>query len=315
MTAPTQKKPGSVFVLGLLVGIVAGWVASYSFTDGGESASAPEKGASHAAQPSPRQRPAPDDSKPRNPHARPDGNENPHDGQKASHAQGGGGGDASFARIHFMKKFVKALTATPANRWPNAAYEPLLKNVEKPLRCTDCHDSENLNFEAMKQLDPGSEKVEVFRRNPTFMIPLMKKWVARLNERHADRLTKLVTCTDCHSIDPEVAWAEVPPLMVNFVDALRQTPKNSNPAKGWKPLLKDTSSKSMLCSTCHGEIGKLMEPNVELARKRQPSKLAGNKSFMIGLMESWVEKLNRAAGDLLVKQVTCLDCHETDPRK
>ena len=38
-------------------------------------------------------------------------------------------------------------------------------------------------------------------------------------------------------------------------------------------------------------------------------------AFMVTLMEHWVEKLNKQAKPLLTKAVTCIDCHDTDPRR
>jgi cytochrome c553 len=149
-----------------------------------------------------------------------------------------------------------------------------------------------------------------------FMIPLMTKWVERLNRLHAGRLKREITCTDCHEIDPRdpAAQEAIPPLMIRFVRALKEPPKNDNPAQGWKPLLKDPQAPAMLCSMCHGRVGASMEQN--LARFEGPSPaLAEYRPFMINLMERWVRELNRRAKDQLVKAVVCTDCHETDPRK
>jgi cytochrome c553 len=221
----------------------------------------------------------------------------------------------SIAKVHFMKKFVKALTEVPQNKHPNLNYVPVLRDPKNPLRCADCHDTGTINVEQMLNLDPGPEKVEPYRQAPQFMIKLMSEWVARLNKRHADRLIKPVTCTDCHAVDPREKFRVFPALMSSFVSALKTKPTNKSPASNWKPLLKDASEESMLCAVCHGEVGTAMErnlPNWDLAR---PAKYADNKEFMVHLMEEWVEELNTKASSMLTKAVVCRDCHETDPRR
>jgi formate-dependent nitrite reductase cytochrome c552 subunit len=240
-------------------------------------------------------------------------------GQEAGH---GGRGDQSeaFAKIHFMKQFVAALTSVPGNSMPNPDYEPLLADPSNPIRCDDCHDpaTTGLDMNAMMRADPGSEAVEPYRRDPRFMIPLMQNWVARLNKLHADRLVKPVTCADCHAIDPsdfEKRLRVFPPLMVSFVNALREPPENKNPASGWKPLLKNPDAKTMHCAKCHGETGVKLEQNLSRFDLSRPDDYADNRAFMIQLMEAWVRRVNRDMKDDLVKAVTCIDCHETDPRK
>jgi len=227
--------------------------------------------------------------------------------------------EASFAKVHFMKKFVAALTSKPENLMPVAAYQPLVAEGAEPIQCADCHDPNMLNLEAMMANDPGEEAVQPFRMmRRGFMVPLMEKWTARLNKLHAGRLRKEIGCTDCHSVDPrddETRFAVLPPLMVRFVKALKEPPQNSNPAKGWKPLLKDPGTSAMLCSTCHGRVGAAMEQNVAQFDRPPPAEFAEDKTFMATLMERWVRELNSNAKDQLVKAVTCTDCHETDPRK
>jgi len=250
--------------------------------------------------------------------------------QPAAQPPAGGGGqdqghgapdrvEQSFAKVHFMKKFVAALTEAPQNLMPAAGYQPLVAAGAEPIRCADCHDPNMLNLEAMMSNDPGDEAVQPFRMmRRGFMVPLMEKWTARLNKLHAGRLRKEIACTDCHQIDPrddETRFAVLPPLMVRFVKALKEPPQNSNPAKGWKPLLKDPTTSAMLCSTCHGRVGAAMEQNVAQFDRPPPEEFAENKPFMVTLMERWVRELNRQAGAQLVKPVTCTDCHETDPRK
>ncbi|MHC4548656.1 MAG: hypothetical protein ACYTEZ_07745 [Planctomycetota bacterium] len=233
---------------------------------------------------------------------------------------GGDRAEQSFAKVHFMKKFVKALTQEPDNMGPNPAYEPLLKDPAEPLVCADCHDPKVLNLEAMLTQDPGHESVEPYRRSPRFMIPLMQNWVKRLNDRHAGRLRKEITCTDCHAFDPRNMAERVriyPPLMVSFVKALKERPTNRNPARGWTPLLKAPDAANMLCAVCHGKTGQGLELAVKDGRLdlTRPDDFADNKRFMAHLMESWVERLNLRAKPLLVKTVVCLDCHDSDPRR
>jgi cytochrome c553 len=143
----------------------------------------------------------------------------------------------------------------------------------------------------------------------------MENWVKRLNERHGDRLREPVTCRTCHAVDPREKNGVLPPLMASFVRALREKPANANPAKSWKPLLKDTESTSMLCSVCHGEIGTRMEQGLDFSRLQRPDAYADDKTFMVYLMEEWVAELNRKASDRLVKAVVCVDCHDADPRR
>lgn len=242
---------------------------------------------------------------------------NPHDAARAAGASDGGAGlDAGFAKVHLMRKFVAALAETPENLMPQPRYEPLLKPGAAMIRCADCHRDATLDFEGMIASDPGDEAVQPFRmRRRDFMIPLMEKWVARLNRDHADRLRKEVSCLDCHAEDPRDRNATMPPLMIRFVKALREPPRNDNPASGWKPLLKAPSSTSMLCADCHGAYGEAMERN--LAALVGPEEPGGrrNRAFMIRLMERWVRELNKRARDKLVKAVVCIDCHEIDPRK
>jgi len=221
---------------------------------------------------------------------------------------------ASPAKVHFMRKFVAALTAPPENLMPAAAYAPLLKDGAPPIGCVDCHKS--MDVEAKLATDPGPDAAQRFRMRRNFMVPLMEKWVARLNKRHADRLRKEVTCTDCHAQDPRDDAALLrtfSPLMMSFVSALRERPRNENPAKQWKPLLKDPRDSSMLCAECHGQEGAAMEKALPaLGRSPLPKQ---DRTFMIRLMERWVHELNRRMKDRLVRAVGCTDCHEIDPRK
>lgn len=231
---------------------------------------------------------------------------------------GGGRADRarqSLAKVHFMKKFVAALTEVPRNAHPNPAWRPLLREGAEPIRCADCHDPAKIDMERVKEQDPGAEAVQPFRQDIDFMADLMEKWVNRFNERHQERTGRAIGCTDCHAVDPRDKFQVYPPLMMSFVRALTSRPANGNPAPGWQPLLRDPESKAVLCALCHGELGTLMEENVDRLAKRRPEEYAGNRVFMIDLMERWVEEMNRKGGALLAKPLACTDCHESDPRK
>ncbi len=229
---------------------------------------------------------------------------------------------ASQAKAHFMKKFVAALSAMPQNRGPNPQWRSQLREGADPIECADCHDPTKYNVEGMKASDPGSQAVEPFRKDPAFMIPLMRAWVKRLNARHSDRLVAPVTCTTCHEENPETK--HLPPeqrqaramayayFMKSFVEALSSAPTtNREPASGWKPLLKDPAGAPVKCSLCHtANMDGLLAQELE-----RPERLAREREWVAELMEQWVEKLNRLGGDRLTKVVTCLDCHERDPRR
>ncbi len=250
-----------------------------------------------------------------NPHGGGDGSgEDPHGANMSPEDRA----KSQAAKVHFMKKFVRALTETPENKLPRSGYQPLLKDPKKPFGCAQCHDPDVLDLEGMLKMDPGDDAVTPFRQDRAFMGKLMEKWVARLNAQHADLLVAPVTCTSCHAIDPrdfEEQLRVFPPLMARFVNALRERPVNKNPAPDWKPLLKDPSDKSMMCATCHGATGERMEQNFGAMPKDRPEDFANDKEFMVRLMENWVTRLNRQARHLVTKAVSCRDCHATDPRR
>jgi len=223
-----------------------------------------------------------------------------------------------MAKIHFMKKFVKALTEVPGNTHPAADWEPILKDGAEPISCKHCHKDPTLDMEKMAQADPGNTPlVQQLRRSP-FMVDLMEKWVERLNGWYGDRLKKPVTCTTCHAVDPKQKYSVYIPLMNSFVMALKAKPRNRNPATNWKPLLKDPGS-GMLCGYCHGDTGKQMAQELPsmLSRfgEKAPERYAGNQAFMVGMMETWMRKANVKLKDVLVKPLACLDCHDQDPRR
>lgn len=238
------------------------------------------------------------------------GEESGHGGADEGH---GGGPEGQFAKIHFMKKFVAALTSRPQNAHPNPTWESPLKDASVVVQCSDCHKSGDLDFNKMREMDPGAEKVDRFRHAPQYMIPLMQKWVERLNRELGPRLKAPVTCTTCHAVDPNEKFEVYPALMVRFVAALYEKPKNKEPASRWQPLVKDAGGKAVKCSTCHASTpGMDRMMGADLPR---PAKYADNHAFMEEMMTYWVERLNRDAGPLLTKVVVCGDCHETDPRK
>jgi len=234
----------------------------------------------------------------------------PHD------AAGGRDPRESIVKVHFMKKFVAALTTPPANNWPNPQWQPLLKEGEE-LSCANCHDATSINMEQMKGMDPGSEAAEPYRRDPRFMVPLMTKWVRKLNAEHGDKLAREVTCNDCHRYDPMTGYRGIPPLMDNFVAALSEPPKNGDPNPDWKPLLKEPDPKAKLCAECHGEeVGGMLANALSDPRNfPRVGRFREDRALMVDLMERWVKQLNRKLGDRLRKAVVCIDCHATDPRR
>ena len=281
--------------IGLFFGILIGLVVLVAATD--EDASESDANHRDRPQPPPRRAPGDEDHDPR---------------QEANRAR------QRVAKVHFMKKFVAALTTRPDNRFPAPAYEPLLKSGES-IACADCHDPDTLDLDAMLKRDPGAAAVEPLRRKRRrFMIPLMEAWVERLNERHGAKLNRPVTCTDCHAWDPRSGEGKrvLPALMANFVRALKEPPAIRDPASNWRPLLKDPETASMLCADCHGSSGEAMEGDLDrIVDPAAAARYAGDKRFMTHLMERWATRLNREMADQLVKAVVCIDCHDRDPRR
>jgi len=196
-------------------------------------------------------------------------------GQDEGHTSGEDGAREQIAKVHFMKKFVAALTQVPDNSGPQTEYRPLLKEGAEPISCRDCHTSSTIDFERMKQLDPGEEAVEPFRNRRMWMIQLMTAWVGRLNQLHADRLTGEVTCTSCHEIDPRdmrTLTRVYPSLMVRFVNALKEPPKNKQPASNWKPLLKDPENGSLMCGTWARRWSRRSRPANTTSRSPSPTR-------------------------------------------
>jgi len=310
-------KPAIYLALGTFLGFLLGLVVMIAVQSTDTSESYEDYRERMQSQHGPAQRPA---QRPAQAEAKGEKSDAPHGQPKPAHggAPSADRAQQSFAKVHFMKKFVRALTEPPENMFPTSDYRPLVKEGGSPIVCASCHDPSQLNMEAMKRNDPGDEAVEPFRRQRRgFMIPLMQNWVGRLNKQNSANLRKTVTCTDCHLFDPrddDTRFGVLPPLMIRFVKALKERPTNQNPAANWKPLLKDPSTPAMLCSVCHVDTGKAMEQNLARFDRPPPKEYARNKAFMVSLMERWMERLNREAKPYLVKAVACLDCHDTDPR-
>ncbi|MHC4956935.1 MAG: hypothetical protein ACYTGN_01070 [Planctomycetota bacterium] len=320
-----SEKRAPLFGIGIFFGVLLGYILAVALSTSDTSETYEDYKARMAKEsggqrPGGGQRAGDPHGRGGDPHAR-GGNQKP-----AGDPHGGGAGHGgqqdraqqSAAKAHFMKKFVAALSDTPQNMQPNPEYKPLLKEGAS-LSCAGCHDPGQFNIEGMKQMDPGTEKVDPFRKSPRFMWPLMDKWVKRLNKLHGDKLVEPVTCTSCHAIDPRNMEERIrvyPALMVSFVKALREKPTNKNPAASWKPLLKPEAGESMLCASCHGEkTGKALEGNLDRYDLSRPAKYADNKSFMVHIMDRWMKRANRELSKVLVEPLTCLSCHDTDPRR
>ncbi len=111
-----------------------------------------------------------------------------------------------FVKAYFMHMWVEALYSTPANKHPNPKWESPLKDpVNGRVWCTDCHTSGQIDFSKIPKVrDPVVDDLE---KDKTFMAPLMKKWVQRLNSDDFGAKAKLkgpVTCLTCHATNPEL---------------------------------------------------------------------------------------------------------------
>lgn len=305
----TERKPPLLFIglfFGLLIGVILTVVLSTE-SDTESYRSYQERTARQEGRPPPMER-------------QPQGGGERERPEPPAEGHGQGGEDRamqSMAKVHFMKKFVAALVTKPENAHPSASWTPLVKDPASPIRCSDCHDPNKIDVERMMSNDPGNDAVAPFRRKPMFMIPLMTKWVEKLNRLHAGRLRKEITCTDCHAIDPREKNEVYPYLMQRFVRALSDRPTtNKEPSSRWKPLLKEPAAGAVRCSTCHtGPTGPVMDKNFLQGDLPRPTKYVDDHALMVEIMDDWVETLNRTAGDSLTKVVECSDCHETDPRR
>ena len=106
-------------------------------------------------------------------------------------------------------------------------------------------------------------------------------------------------------------------LMTTFLRALREAPlTNKEPARDWTPLLRDPGLRLPLCSTCHTEPNiRALDRLADAPALPRPAFLVDDHDFMVDLMQRWVSKLNRNAGKYLASAVSCVDCHERDPRR
>ncbi len=131
------------------------------------------------------------------------------DSNAAPLARGGGGEDQPkippFVKAYFMHMWVEALYSTPQNKHPNPNWQSPLKDpVNGRVWCTDCHVSKDIDFSKIPKV--RNPMVEDFEKDKTFMVGLMKKWVARLNSDEFGAKAKLkgtVACLTCHATNPE----------------------------------------------------------------------------------------------------------------
>ena len=112
-----------------------------------------------------------------------------------------------FVKAYFMHMWVEALYSVPQNKNPKPGWQsPLLDPVNGRVWCTDCHKSNQIDFEKIEKI--RTPMVDQFENDKQFMADLMKKWVARLNSDEFDAKAKLkgpVTCLTCHATNPELA--------------------------------------------------------------------------------------------------------------
>lgn len=135
------------------------------------------------------------------------------DAASAASAAGGGGGPFSgggggrgadmFNKAYFMQHFVAALASIPTNNKPNPKWASPLKDPSAgKVKCGDCHTT--VNMEGLPQQE-SSPAIEAMHADKTFMVDLMTKWVAKLNNPDFGAKGKLkqeVTCLTCHATDP-----------------------------------------------------------------------------------------------------------------
>ena len=110
-----------------------------------------------------------------------------------------------FVKAYFMHMWVEALYSTPGNKHPNPNWQSPLKDPENGrVWCTDCHTSGQIDFKKIPKM--RNPMVDDLEKDKTFMVGLMKKWVARLNSDEFGAKAKLkgqVTCLTCHATNPE----------------------------------------------------------------------------------------------------------------
>ena len=111
-----------------------------------------------------------------------------------------------FVKAYFMHMWVEALYSRPQNKHPNPNWESPLKDpVDGRVWCTDCHVSGQIDFSKIPKV--RNPMVNDLEKDKSFMVELMKKWVARLNSDEFGAKAKLkgtVTCTTCHATNPEL---------------------------------------------------------------------------------------------------------------
>jgi hypothetical protein len=121
--------------------------------------------------------------------------------------QGGAGGrgdpQAMFNKAYFMQHFVAALTSIPTNNNPNPKWSTPLKDPQNgKVKCGDCHTKADMSQLPQQESSPAIEKMHADKE---FMVDLMTKWVAKLNNPEFGAKGKLkgeVTCLTCHAKDP-----------------------------------------------------------------------------------------------------------------
>jgi hypothetical protein len=110
-----------------------------------------------------------------------------------------------FVKAYFMHMWVEALYSPPQNKHPNTNWQSPLKDpANGRVWCTDCHMSQDVDFSKIPKM--RNPMVDDFEKDKTFMVGLMKKWVARLNSDEFGAKAKLkgpVTCLTCHASNPE----------------------------------------------------------------------------------------------------------------
>jgi hypothetical protein len=110
-----------------------------------------------------------------------------------------------FVKAYFMHMWVEALYSTPQNKHPNPNWQSPLKDPDNGrVWCTDCHTSGQIDFSKIPKM--RNPMVDDLEKDKTFMVGLMKKWVARLNSEEFGAKAKLkgqVTCLTCHATNPE----------------------------------------------------------------------------------------------------------------
>jgi len=120
---------------------------------------------------------------------------------------GGNGGPPDpqmmLNKAYFMQHFVAALTSLPSNKNPNPKWSSPLKDPSGgKVKCGDCHTKADMSGLPQQEDSPAIEKLH---ENKEFMVDLMTKWVAKLNNPEfgaKEKLKQEVTCTTCHAKDP-----------------------------------------------------------------------------------------------------------------